>query len=1007
MCFLLLIPGLINASEVNHSPFLFSQDEQAGAAALLERAEALLEKDTEKSLVYLEKAIVASEQTQDTSFLIQALKFKTDLLLDRQAYDSAYNSLLTLNNLTDTSLHDTLAGYINENLAFCLVSLPENNGVEHVYFNRAEKIYSELNWKLGLRGLQYNFAYHAYLAGEYDKATMVLQKCLGLAETSGDTVFNIVVHNLFGVIYLDLGNHKQSLRYFETSLDLAHKIKNKYYISMILSNLGLIYLEYKQYEKALEYFQQSLAIESEINKNLTGSYNNIGLIYSKLQQRDLAIEYFEKARREAIDSDDKAGEAYALTNLGDIYSDMGEIDKAFDYLKRALSIIRITGNEFDLAEIYQSLSAAWLNNGDAGKALIYNDSAMALAKSGHWPAVQATSADLYSTIYQSQNQLSQALEWKDRYIGLKDSIFDATVSGKLAEINFRNLLNSERENTRRMEIKFLEKAKSVRLQRIYLIIILVLVVVFVVLVWIDFRSKNRINRQLSEANNKLQNQQKELAGAYEELRQNELKYRTLVKNAPIGIMLLDHQGNILEINQRLLNLLGSPDEAITRKINCLTFPPLVEVGLAEDIRTCLRERKTVQREAAYKSQWGAELYLRVYVTPVINGNNEVNRIIFTAEDVSLYESVRRQITESEKKYRSLVEYSLQALAIIQSRRIVFGNSRLTDLTGYKKEEWLNAGLQWFREVVFPDDLSRLILHLTEMFKDSNSHGEIEFRIVCRDGSVRWVEALCSINEWEGKPAIMMVALDITARKQALTEMARNQEELRQANAMKDKFFSIIAHDLKNPFNAILGFSNLLNDAYDSFDDGQRKAFIKNITDASENTFKLLQNLLEWSRTQTGAIDYQPAVIDLNNVVAETLKTQQASAKRKKIKFTVDIPISMTVLADNNMLQTILRNLVSNAVKFTPSGGVVAINAEAKEGNVEISVTDTGIGISPKDKENLFRIDKVVLSKGTDNETGSGLGLILCHELVARHGGWIWVESEPGKGSTFRFTLQNS
>jgi signal transduction histidine kinase len=236
------------------------------------------------------------------------------------------------------------------------------------------------------------------------------------------------------------------------------------------------------------------------------------------------------------------------------------------------------------------------------------------------------------------------------------------------------------------------------------------------------------------------------------------------------------------------------------------------------------------------------------------------------------------------------------------------------------------------------------------------------------------------------------------------KVEQRTKELSELNATKDKFFSIIAHDLKNPFNALMGFSTLLIDDYDSFDDDEKKDLIQTMSDASENAYKLLQNLLEWSRSQTGSISWNPETIHLDKIATETIDLLQNQAMNKDITIKGIVPANTSVYADSNMVTTVIRNLMSNALKYTPKGGEVKLFA-SKQGNfIEVTIEDNGIGIRKEDKEKLFRIDVNFSTNGTDNETGTGLGLILCREFVEKNGGKIWVESEEGKGSKFKFTL---
>jgi signal transduction histidine kinase/ligand-binding sensor domain-containing protein len=228
--------------------------------------------------------------------------------------------------------------------------------------------------------------------------------------------------------------------------------------------------------------------------------------------------------------------------------------------------------------------------------------------------------------------------------------------------------------------------------------------------------------------------------------------------------------------------------------------------------------------------------------------------------------------------------------------------------------------------------------------------------------------------------------------------------LEHSNATKDKFFGIIAHDLRAPFNSILGFSNLLKDEYDNFTDAERRHFITNIYNASESSYKLLENLLEWARMQTGKIEFRPEIIDLSNITVEITTLLYSAATSKRIKITSSIPFNTLIYADENMVKTIVRNIVSNAIKFTNINGEILLSVQNREKEVEMSVSDNGIGISPVVLANLFNLDSSHNTKGTNNESGTGLGLILCKEFIERNGGTLSVESKLGKGSIFRITF---
>jgi PAS domain S-box-containing protein len=245
---------------------------------------------------------------------------------------------------------------------------------------------------------------------------------------------------------------------------------------------------------------------------------------------------------------------------------------------------------------------------------------------------------------------------------------------------------------------------------------------------------------------------------------------------------------------------------------------------------------------------------------------------------------------------------------------------------------------------------------------------------------------------------------VIERKRSSDEIAKYAEELKQLNTTKDKFFSIIAHDLKNPFITLLGFSDLLLSDFAEISDDEKIYYITEMKKSAEASHSLLQNLLQWSRSQTGRIEFNPQNINLQNLVYLNSELIRASAEKKHIEVLYDIPQDIFVFADEEMLKTIIRNLLTNALKFTDNGGKIGVAASLKENHVEFCVSDTGIGMDEPAKNSLFRLDSSHSTAGTENETGTGLGLILCKEFIEKHGCKIWVESELKKGSEFFFTL---
>ena len=245
---------------------------------------------------------------------------------------------------------------------------------------------------------------------------------------------------------------------------------------------------------------------------------------------------------------------------------------------------------------------------------------------------------------------------------------------------------------------------------------------------------------------------------------------------------------------------------------------------------------------------------------------------------------------------------------------------------------------------------------------------------------------------------------VSKRKQEEEALREDEKKLRKAKETEDKFFSIIGHDLRSPFNSILGFSNLIRSNIEDFDKEEIKKIADSIYKTSNNTLHLINNLLDWSIDKANGIKRKPEKFCLKDVVNDEIGLLNDSAKEKNINIYNSISEQTYVFADINMTGTVIRNILSNAIKFTFKNGRVNILSENKGKYVEITVEDTGVGLNPEDINNLFKKDINLSTRGTNNERGTGLGLILCKTFVEKNGGNIWVESELGKGSKFKFTL---
>jgi PAS domain S-box-containing protein len=377
--------------------------------------------------------------------------------------------------------------------------------------------------------------------------------------------------------------------------------------------------------------------------------------------------------------------------------------------------------------------------------------------------------------------------------------------------------------------------------------------------------------------------------------------------------------------------------------------------------------------------------------------NAKNEKIETQRD-SLYNQAKqlKEINEELKNLTLVVRKTNNAVVITdEDGYIQWINEGYTNFYGYNileiQEQFNNNIKEW----VSNSEIEKIIQEARKTKKTF----VFESENYAKNGDKIPVQTTLTPVLSDNGDVMRFIAIDSDIRK-----IKEAEKELKILNATKDKFFSIIAHDLKNPFHSILGATGLMIQKYDDWDSEKQKMFLENIHETADQGYNLLTNLLEWSRSQTGRLNLQFRELCLNDLVRENFNLMKNLADEKNITFIDNVPEDTMVQADMNSIKTVLRNLFSNALKFTENGGEVTVYALKENDRIKVSVQDSGVGMSDEQADKLFRIDQNQSTKGTNNEEGTGLGLILCKEFVEKNGGEIWVESEKGVGTTFHFTL---
>ena len=476
------------------------------------------------------------------------------------------------------------------------------------------------------------------------------------------------------------------------------------------------------------------------------------------------------------------------------------------------------------------------------------------------------------------------------------------------------------------------------------------------------------------------------------------RYSMLIDFIPSGFFTLDREGAIHDVNLNGAKLLGNEKDALINLDFKIFLSPSTLPIFEEFLRDIfeLNTRPSCEVKLNNSAESPTHIHLEGMQT-----EDEVKCYI-TAVDITPYQQAMESLRDSEIKYRRLFESAKDGILILDavSGKILNVNPWLTQLLGYSSEEFMGKEI-W--EIASFKNTGYSIDNFVEL----QIRGDIRYSdlpLVTKNGKLISVEFVSNVYVADHVKVIQCNIRDISRRKRVEKALKESESRLIELNSTKDKFFSIIAHDLKGPFNSILGFSELLSERIKEEDYEEIEKYALIIQNSARRAMDLIMNLMEWSRSQTGRMEFNPENMDFVDLIRTISQLLNDTAQQKSITLYMETPEHVIAFADKAMMGTVLRNLISNAVKFTNPGGEITVSVDQKRDKLLVTVTDNGVGIRADAMDKLFVIEKSYSTIGTQNEKGTGLGLILCKEFIERHGGEIWVESEVGKGSKFHFTI---
>jgi signal transduction histidine kinase len=913
-----------------------------------------LKSDKEKSLSYGGKALELSEKFNNEEGIAHAQLNIANTYYEMSRYQPAieyYEKALEYfyeQNLNHIKIYIyTRLGHAERNLGNYNNALFNYEKPLNLYFIVKENSISEAYNNIGVIYT---------LTGDYQKALSYHQKALSEAKQQLDQSNISNTLNFIGTLYSNISRYDSSLFFYQKALDIKKKSNDFKGQALILNNIGLVYKDQGYFQKALEYHQEALNINTQINhkKGIGETYNLIGNVYLQMNNTDNALNFYNRAFQLRESINDLEGIAQSQKNIALVYHRNNDHKRALDYMKKSLLNYNKIGNKVYIASCLNHIGNIYRKTKMFDLALEHYLNALRLRQEVGDQSQIAKSLYNIGLIYDEINNYKKALDFYKQSLEIKKSLGDDKETAYAYYVTGNTYLKLKQHN-----LALENFIKSLALRE-------------------KIKDKTGIAISL-----------KSLGKVYLEL--NDYEKSLIYYNEALDIS--NEIGNIKNVSE-ILNDIGDFYQTIGDYNNAADyFKQTIE----------LTEKAGYQYLNALSSRKLGEIYVKqgkeMEGFDLIKKSLTIGQLIDNFELIkNAYYALYYYYDLSGDKTRALNYYI--NYSVIKDSIIAQNNA----------QKILEIQMKYELEKS-QTELSRIEKEISELTAEKRIR-ELELKKQKNVRNLSFLIALITfisgiiifIQFLLKRKTNILLQQKIKEVDESNQRLKESEKRLKISNATKDKFFSIIAHDIRNPFNAIYGLTQYLSQNFDVLSKKELEKPIELIYQSADELLELLDNLLHWSRTQRGKMEFCPKTLDLHEMVKKNINLLKMNADKKNIEVISDIKANTMISADYDMLTTVFRNLISNTIKFSYENSKVFIKAEESAKEITISVIDEGVGISKENIQKLFRIDIHYSTTGTSEEQGSGLGLILCREFVEKHGGKIWVESEENKGSTFKFTL---
>lgn len=853
-------------------------------------------------------------------------------------------------------------------------------------------------------------------------------------------------YNNIGQIYKVLGANERAVDYYLKSLAIKEHLSDSFGIVNTLINIGISYDQIGLDSLAVDFLIRAQHIGDQIGfgRGVAAAFSSLGKTFEERSDYDQAIKFYLKSMGLNEQFGYQIDLARNYNSLGRAYLNVDKIPKATLYQDKAIAIAREVHDYNDLAGFLADKALLYIRQNKLNAAQTLLDECEALCDKHQLKAKQIIMYNAFSELHLVKGDYKKVYAYHLLAEQISDTLYSKEAAQKVANLQIvynveKNVQGLKRERfsqeqklqqlTEQGAERELQLKKTKRYNYSLLINLLAFLIVLIILIISNIRArKSRLVLKTQKD---------------EQVKQNEL-LNALINTIPSPLYFKSVDGKYEKCNDSFVEVIGLDREQIIGETLLEILPEQDRLLHKKSDEIALKGKELVKYEATIVSMKNKVSTMLIHKSSFLDQHGKPAGVIGVMVDISDRKKALDEIEEIGHRLSTLndINKSLHLPYVAFLKEAMHGLSKHTHSeksfflnVNNEKETCELMAFYLFGEnqlidvesptLLFEDCIIiKRILVKTETQIIEWSDLELMdlplYNTYLKDKDLlvvpimqgdELVSVFCTelpIAEYYSNFSIVSFFVSevwgIIERKIQSEEVEKNQQLLTEANVSKDKFFSIIAHDLKNPFHGILGFANLLQEYYSDLTDEERLQYINNLFEATNSTYKLLENLLQWANAQTGRLGFKPEFIDLHVFGNECYLVTKSLADKKSIRINVDVEFNSIVYADPDMTRTILRNLTTNAIKFTNRRGEITIKAELKGEFYQVSVKDNGVGMVQSDIDKLFKIGEKIKHKGTEDEKGTGIGLNLCKEFVDQHGGEIWAESENGQGSTFFFTL---